>query len=781
MSVETWVANTIGKAEVTSPTGIEIFRVAVNGVSKFLTAATLATYIGSGSVVSVALSAPAIFSVSGSPVTISGTLALSLATQSANLIWAGPTTGSAAAPTFRSLVSADIPDISATYATKAGTLAQFAATTSAQLAGVISDETGSGALVFASAPVLIGPNIGAASGTSLALSSNSAFITMGASQDLSVYYDAADTWSQRRGTNAQNLYVYNTYTSGSVYERAILGWSGNNLSIGAQTTGGTLRSTTIYGQTIGFSAAGTVSWNINASGHFVPGSNNAYDLGTTSGPLNLRNGYFAGTVNTANLIASGNVQVTSYISSNAYFHVSSDVGAFFLGAAADAILTRAAAASWQLGYVDTTAATAQTLQVQGIVAGNANTAGADWTLKGSLSTGTGVSGNQIISMGFANLNSNATVTITIASPAVVSWTAHGLVPGSVIRFTTSGTLPTGLALATNYYVISTGLAVNSFRVSATPNGSVVNTSGSQSGTHTATTQTSQQNPASTIATWGPSGLTGSQTTSLLSLQQTWNTSGAPTGVLFNVANVASGSASLLLDLQINSTTVFNIRKDGFLKLSNTGGGNIVDIASSVNSSYVTISPGSGATLFLGSAASLAAGSTNDVCIRGGTIFYISDGGGNRLITATSGSFIFGAADAASAVAQSFSAQSVVAGTSNIAGANWTFKGSIGTGTGAGGQMIFQTAPAGSSSSAQNALATALTLTAPAVNMQPSAVIGNQALATTATDGFLYIPTCAGPPTGVPTTFTGRIPLVYDSTNDFLYFYRSGWKKSIIYA
>jgi len=60
-------------------------------------------------VTSVALSAPAIFTVGGSPVTSTGTLALSLATQSANKVWAGPTSGSAAAPSFRSLVSADIP------------------------------------------------------------------------------------------------------------------------------------------------------------------------------------------------------------------------------------------------------------------------------------------------------------------------------------------------------------------------------------------------------------------------------------------------------------------------------------------------------------------------------------------------------------------------------------------------------------------------------------------------------------------------------------------------
>ena len=60
-------------------------------------------------VTSVALSAPAIFSVSGSPVTSTGTLALSLATQTANYVWAGPTTGAAATPTFRALVAADIP------------------------------------------------------------------------------------------------------------------------------------------------------------------------------------------------------------------------------------------------------------------------------------------------------------------------------------------------------------------------------------------------------------------------------------------------------------------------------------------------------------------------------------------------------------------------------------------------------------------------------------------------------------------------------------------------
>jgi hypothetical protein len=45
-------------------------------------------------------------------------------------------------------------------ASTSGTLAQFAATTSAQLAGVLNDETGSGAAVFANTPTLIAPVLG---------------------------------------------------------------------------------------------------------------------------------------------------------------------------------------------------------------------------------------------------------------------------------------------------------------------------------------------------------------------------------------------------------------------------------------------------------------------------------------------------------------------------------------------------------------------------------------------------------------------------------------------
>lgn len=77
-----------------------------------------------------------------------------------------------------------------------------------------------------------------------------------------------------------------------------------------------------------------------------------------------------------------------------------------------------------------------------------------------------------------------TFTVTIASPGVFTLTSHGLRVGDRVRFTTTGALPTGLALVTDYFVSNVPNA-NTFRVSATLGGADVNTSGSQSGTHTA--------------------------------------------------------------------------------------------------------------------------------------------------------------------------------------------------------------------------------------------------------------------------------------------------------
>ena len=125
-----------------------------SGATNFITAPTASgTYLewngsgfvwatpgGGGTVTSVALSLPSIFTVSGSPVTSSGTLTGSLATQSANLVFAGPSSGSAATPTFRSLVAADIPALS--YAPTTGS-------TSITTLGTITTGTWNGSVLGA--------------------------------------------------------------------------------------------------------------------------------------------------------------------------------------------------------------------------------------------------------------------------------------------------------------------------------------------------------------------------------------------------------------------------------------------------------------------------------------------------------------------------------------------------------------------------------------------------------------------------------------------------------
>jgi hypothetical protein len=63
-----------------------------------------------------------------------------------------------------------LPDATGTVALTNNKLDVFASTTSAELRTVISDETGTGGLVFADTPTLVTPNIGAATGTSLVLS-----------------------------------------------------------------------------------------------------------------------------------------------------------------------------------------------------------------------------------------------------------------------------------------------------------------------------------------------------------------------------------------------------------------------------------------------------------------------------------------------------------------------------------------------------------------------------------------------------------------------------------
>lgn len=77
---------------------------------------------------------------------------------------------------------------------------------------------------------------------------------------------------------------------------------------------------------------------------------------------------------------------------------------------------------------------------------------------------------------------SASVTISNASPGVVTETGHTRNANDPIRFTTTGGLPTGLSVGTTYYVKSP--ITNSYNVSSTPGGTAIVTSSAGSGTHT---------------------------------------------------------------------------------------------------------------------------------------------------------------------------------------------------------------------------------------------------------------------------------------------------------
>lgn len=79
-----------------------------------------------------------------------------------------------------------------------------------------------------------------------------------------------------------------------------------------------------------------------------------------------------------------------------------------------------------------------------------------------------------------------TVTITIATPGVITLSSHGFLTGESIFLTTTGALPTNLSANTLYYVIN--VDANTFRLAISYAnaiaGTAISTSGSQSGTHT---------------------------------------------------------------------------------------------------------------------------------------------------------------------------------------------------------------------------------------------------------------------------------------------------------
>lgn len=158
---------------------------------------------------------------------------------------------------------------------------------------------------------------------------------------------------------------------------------------------------------------------------------------------------------------------------------------------------------------------------------------------------------------FAQINSQATVTMTIATPAVVTWTGHGFAADQSITFATTGALPTGVTAGQTYFVSATGLTANTFQISLTKGGTSVNTSGTQSGTHTG-------NAYSPTAT---SGLGVADMNALVgSLNQTggtgYTTSFTLSGATMNAGGGTGASANSIVYSAANTLTKVTVTAGG---------------------------------------------------------------------------------------------------------------------------------------------------------------------------------------------------------------------------
>jgi len=96
---------------------------------------------------------------------------------------------------------------------------------------------------------------------------------------------------------------------------------------------------------------------------------------------------------------------------------------------------------------------------------------------------------------------------------------------------------------------------------------------------------------------------------IISLSQTWNTSGSPTAILLNVNNIDVGSSARLLDLQVGSVSQFNILRDGttLLGTSTTNGVDKLQVNGSIISSGYKTSTGTSNDVLLADGTTITRG------------------------------------------------------------------------------------------------------------------------------------------------------------------------------
>lgn len=171
-----------------------------------------------------------------------------------------------------------------------------------------------------------------------------------------------------------------------------------------------------------------------------------------------------------------------------------------------------------------------------------------------------------------NSYSTLTATVSIASPAVVTTpTNHGLSVNDPVVFSTSGALPTGITAGTVYFVTATPSATT-FRIGATAGGADINTSGSQSGTHTETRVTTSGNVALSLSSGGFTSTSGSPA-DVTNLSVSLTTTGRPVMVFLQGdgagATTSMGLTSSNFGASFNIYLIRGASQLDFISVSNT--------------------------------------------------------------------------------------------------------------------------------------------------------------------------------------------------------------------
>jgi hypothetical protein len=213
---------------------------------------------------------------------------------------------------------------SGTLASTSNNLGAFAATTSSQLAGVISDETGSGSLVFATSPTLVTPTLGVATATSLYASAG--MVSTGAyagtySDGIIVDYVTGNARISAGGGDGFTFYNAADSTRVALLTLSSTGvittstWNGATIGVGYGGTG-------LTSLTSGYIPYGNGTSALSSSSNFIY-NGTGLGLGGVSSPtqlLQLHNGnlYF----DTANYVmwdVGGNYSITSDASTKLAF------------------------------------------------------------------------------------------------------------------------------------------------------------------------------------------------------------------------------------------------------------------------------------------------------------------------------------------------------------------------------------------------------------------------------------------------------------------------------